>query len=436
MLAKIHNKIIQRLMNGKLYLHLAFGILVCLLLSIFIYLYPASSESWITAYPEKPPERKQLISGILRPQVATDYLSPAPGVIKSISKNVGSFVRKGELILEIDSPDTVSQLIESEVALLKAKDEERFNSSGGQLIEISNARKKYKEQMEEVARSKKRLDESLELFNSGIISRNEFESAETQYKNAQASSEIASIEFNAHSQKNPEHIRISSKLNLRMAEIKFNRSQSIRHGLKIYSNHDGIIYPARKGNNQQKSNEILEVGRRLNQHDPLFVLVKNDQLKFQAEVSRDSVAGLKVGDAIDLLSVQKSSQPGVQSGLTRLKIDSIGYKIADADKKDESINPLMIIEGGLTDSIGFYPYMRVMAYLYFNSPMGLDNLKFFNLPQNYIDWRDGVAYVEVKSDLQEAIKSKALILSLDKSTAWIGVGSVPGTVFQFKRPGD
>ncbi|HPP87064.1 MAG TPA: efflux RND transporter periplasmic adaptor subunit, partial [bacterium] len=111
--------------------------------------------------------QKLELNAELEPNIRSDISAKISGVIQNINVSIGDFVKKGAVIIKLDDDEYRENLKNAEIAYNVAK-----ATYMKQLIETNNLKSNY-------ARAK-------ELYESKLISLENYEAAETKYKSAEA----------------------------------------------------------------------------------------------------------------------------------------------------------------------------------------------------------------------------------------------------------
>lgn len=178
--------------------------------------------------------------------------SEMKGKVKSINFNVGEKVNKGDVLYTLDSED-----LRNDVDLQKSKLQKN----------LEDAKRRYDNEL-------KNLNNMKSLYETGAISKDQFDSAQTSYESTKSSYEQAQKDLNSNS------ISLNSNINDTMIKSPIN----------------GIV-----------SNKNIDVGEMTTTND--FVIVNIDSIIAKTDVSEDVVNEVSVGDIVKVM-VQSNEYVG------------------------------------------------------------------------------------------------------------------------------
>jgi RND family efflux transporter MFP subunit len=188
-----------------------------------------------------------LITGSLKPKEQVDVTSKITGRVQRVYVNVGDFVKRGELIAELEDLELQQQVRRAEAtqAVVKATFEQRQ-------AELTNA--------------KADLERARQLMNDGLISRQEFEAKQTGYRVVQAQVQLTQAQGE----------QALAELN----ELKIRLEQ-----LKVHAPING-----------QVAQRYVDVGALVTPQTPVARIVNLSTMVTMANVPEREVAKLRVGN--------------------------------------------------------------------------------------------------------------------------------------------
>jgi RND family efflux transporter MFP subunit len=210
---------------------------------------------------EMPMERAVTVTGTLAAYDQATVSAKVPGRVQSIAVDLGSVVRKGQLIAQLEQQDYQLRLQQSEAALAQARarvglapdsTDERINPD--ETATVRQARAVLDE-------AKLKLDRSNSLFKQGVISRAQLDASEAEHK-------VALSRY----QDSVEEIRNRQALVVqRRSELEIARQQL--SDTTIHAPFDGMIQERR-----------TSVGEYLGAGTPVVTIVRIDPLRLRVEV--------------------------------------------------------------------------------------------------------------------------------------------------------
>jgi HlyD family secretion protein len=140
-------------------------------------------------------------SGKVIPVRVVDIASPANGVIDSLQVNVGDSVKQGDPLGRIASSELQVQLRTAQAAFLRGQLQDGAELSDGVPTELLNAQRRVLTAKTALSTARAREAESSELYNKGIVSRNDDEAAKSAVTDAQMQLAQAQEELKAAQRK-------------------------------------------------------------------------------------------------------------------------------------------------------------------------------------------------------------------------------------------
>lgn len=220
-------------------------------------------------------EQTVSVTGTLSVYDQTIVSVKVPGRLKEIPIDLGTVVKKGQLIGQIDLQDYQLRLQQAEAALAQARARLGLNPEGNDNPTDPKQISLVRQAQALVDEAKMKLDRTAVLLKQGIISQSDFDSAETAYKVAVSRYEDAIEEFNNR----------RALLAQRRSEVDFARQQLA--DTTIYAPFDGVVQEKR-----------ASLGEFLSASSPIATIVRIDPLRLRAEVPERSASQIKVGQKV------------------------------------------------------------------------------------------------------------------------------------------
>ena len=224
---------------------------------------------------EIPMEQTISVTGTLAAQEQATVSAKVPGRVRAIPVDLGTLVRKGQLLAELEPRDAQLRLQQAEAALAQARARVGLSPDGAdEKVNI--------EQTGTVAQARAVLDEavlkrdrSAKLYQQGVISQAELDTVEAGLKVAQSRYQDA-----------VEEVRNRQALVLqRKSELELARQQLT--DLTIRAPFDGVV--------QQK---IANLGEYLAAGAAVATIVRMDPLRLRAEVPEREAHGIRPGQEV------------------------------------------------------------------------------------------------------------------------------------------
>ena len=218
-------------------------------------------------------ERSISVTGALFPDETTTVSSEVPGRITRITVDFGQFIRKGEVIAELDKQELQLQLERTRAALAQAL--ARVGLEPHQLDvrpETTPMMKQAWNQMED-ARSK--YENATKLVKTGDIAQERFTELEKAYRAREAAFETTRDDLRTQMA-----VIRSLQADVGLAEKRLNDAT-------VIAPFDGIV--------QQK---LVAAGQYIKDNVPIVTLVKTTPLRLRADIPESAVKDVRVGTTL------------------------------------------------------------------------------------------------------------------------------------------
>jgi len=207
------------------------------------------------------------ISGVLTPEKTAAVYGKLSGQASRIAVDVGSKVKTGDVLLEIDAHELSAQLALAEASVATVKQQ-----AAQALVGIDTARTNYDQ-------AKRYLDRLNSLEDRSALSKNQLDDATSKVELTQRALESARLQYKTLSE---------AGLAQAMAQADVVKSQIANSILR--SPIDGVV-----------TNRNINPGELTNPQTALFSIAKIDQLKLQGTVSQDVVGLLSEGSEVQVI---------------------------------------------------------------------------------------------------------------------------------------
>lgn len=242
---------------------------------------------------EHPIERAILVTGSLLPVDRTPVSVKVPGRIESIAVDLGSLVKEGDVIAQLDRSDYELRVRQAEAALGEARARMGLPLDGDDdqvELGMSSRAKEARAVLDEARANRQRIQA---LSGQGILSEAELETATAAFTVAQSRYEEALEEARTR----------EAQLRQRRAEFEIARKQLADTTLRAPFN--GAVQERRAN-----QGEYLTTGA------PVVVVVRVDPLRLRVEVSEREALRVRVGQPV---RVSVEGDQGTYAGqVTRL----------------------------------------------------------------------------------------------------------------------
>ncbi|HYP28296.1 MAG TPA: efflux RND transporter periplasmic adaptor subunit [Blastocatellia bacterium] len=235
-----------------------------------------------------------------------------PGRVRSITVDLGSTVRKGQLIAQLDPADYQLRVEQAEAALAQARARVGLppeGSSSRVVLENTGTVRAAKAVLEE-ARLKRARSE--QLVRQGVLSRAELDSVEAEYKVAESRYQDAIEEV-----RNRQAVVLQ-----RYSEVEIARKQL--SDTNVYAAFDGVV--------QEK---MVNFGEYLAGGAPVVKIVRMNPLKLRVEVPERDARSVSIGQQ---MRVSVEGDPNVYSGRIARISPTLGTESRTLTVEGEVVN--------------------------------------------------------------------------------------------------
>ncbi|HKP86356.1 MAG TPA: efflux RND transporter periplasmic adaptor subunit [Blastocatellia bacterium] len=219
-----------------------------------------------------PMEQVVTVTGTLAAQDQATVSAKVPGRVKTMMVDLGSVVRKGQMIAQLEQQDYQLRLQQADAALAQARARLSLPPVGTDdriEIESTGTVRSARAQLDD---AKVKRDRSATLFKQGVISRAQLDEAEATYKVALSRYQDALDEI-----RNRQAIVVQRRSELELARQQLTDTS-------VYAPFDGVVQEKR-----------ASIGEYLAAGAPLVNVVRMDPLRLRAEVPEREAGHVRQG---------------------------------------------------------------------------------------------------------------------------------------------
>ncbi|HEY3025667.1 MAG TPA: efflux RND transporter periplasmic adaptor subunit, partial [Pyrinomonadaceae bacterium] len=215
------------------------------------------------------------VNGTLAAYDQTTVSTKVPGRLQSISVDLGSVVRRGQSIAQLETSDYKLRVQQTEAALAQARSRLGLSPDGTDDKVSAEQTGTVRQARAVLDEAKLKRERAAKLVEQGVIARAEFDSADAEYKVAQSRYQDAIEEIRNR----------QALLAQRRSELALARQQLADSN--VYSPLDGVV--------QEKK---ASVGEYLPAGAPLVTVVRMDPLRLRAEVPERESRNVRTGQHV------------------------------------------------------------------------------------------------------------------------------------------
>ncbi|MFC6337978.1 HlyD family efflux transporter periplasmic adaptor subunit [Pseudomonas sp. CCM 7891] len=265
---------------------------------------PATVEQW-QAVKVDPLVHQIGLVGKIEPDTTITLIAPFDGNVQANLVEQGQQVDAGQVLLRMDPATLEVQLRDALSAQLKARRtvQEMQDWDSGQLV--SRAKRSLRTAQMSAANTQRKLAESENLFQRGIIPRNELDDLKQQAQQQQLDLAAARSELQQAMDQGQGEYRQIADMELTNATVKYEALHTLLEGKEVKAPFSGIVVPA-PGSSASPlggaaNSAPVQAGSKVNQGQVLFGLANIERLKIVAKVSELDINQLHQGQAVEVM---------------------------------------------------------------------------------------------------------------------------------------
>ena len=223
-------------------------------------------------------EQTVTVTGTLAAYDQATVSAKVPGRVKSIAVDLGSVVRQGQIIAQLEQQDYQLRLQQAEAGLAQARARIGLSPEGADDRVDPEKTGTVRQAQALLEDSKLKLDRAQNLFQRGVLPKAQLDGAEADYKVAQSRYQDAVEEI-----RNRQALVVQRRSELEIAKQQLADSS-------IYAPFDGVVQEKR-----------TSVGEYLAAGTPIANVVKMDPLRLRAEVPERESRNVRLGMNVRVL---------------------------------------------------------------------------------------------------------------------------------------
>ena len=265
--------------NKRKSYNLLIGIIALLAIVIFV-----AIAGYIVSRPEPP-----VIQGQAE---ATEYRvsGKVPGRIEQFYASEGDFVRKGDTLVKIDSPEVKARLAQAKAARSAAEAQKAKALAGTRQEQIAGAYELWQQALVNEDIMRKSFERVERLYGQNVISAQKYDEAKARYDAAKASSAAAESQYTMALNGAREEDKAAAIALVDKAEAALMEVESYLDELYLVSPADGVV-----------SARFPKAGELVGQGSPVMAVTDLDDAWFTFNIREDMLHGLRTGDVLDVM---------------------------------------------------------------------------------------------------------------------------------------
>ena len=258
---------------------------------------------WLAVKPDPLVHQIGLV-GKIEPDTTLTLTAPFDGNVQANLVEQGQRVEAGQVLLRMDPATLEVQLRDALSAQLKARRTVQEMQDWNSSPTVSRARRSLRTAEMTAGNTQRRLTESENLFQRGIIPRNELDDLKQQTQQQQLDLASARSELQQAIDQGKGEYRQIADMELTNATVKYDALHTLLEGREVKAPFSGIVVPAPGNNSSQggaNNNVPVQAGSKVSQGQVLFGLANIERLKIVAKVSELDINQLHQGQAVEVL---------------------------------------------------------------------------------------------------------------------------------------
>ncbi|MCF8032825.1 MAG: HlyD family efflux transporter periplasmic adaptor subunit [Desulfarculaceae bacterium] len=246
---------------------------------------------------EQPLSSSISLSGSIKPFETINLLSPFAGRIMERHFEYGQKVKKGALLLKLETSELELKLRDAKVASIKAEESYQKLLDWKNSDAVLQAQRGLQKAQNDLEVTEQKLQESSMLYKRGIIPLDEYRSLKEQVKNQKISLDTLKDQLRTAKEK-------GSKRNLRVARLQKDNAESKLAKLQKQINRSRITAPVVGvvikpiAGQSSKESKVVEVGYQVSQGQALLALGNLERLSVSTQVGQLNVVKLRPGQKV------------------------------------------------------------------------------------------------------------------------------------------
>ncbi len=210
------------------------------------------------------------------------------GRISQFMAEEGSYVKAGETLVVIESPELNAKMQQAQAARNAAQAQNQKAINGARTEQIQGAYEMWQKSLVGVEIAKKSLDRVKQLYDSGVVAAQKYDEVEAQYKAAVATEKAAKSQYDMA-------VNGAQKEDKQAAQALVERADGAISEVSAYLKETQLVAPI--------SGEISDIfpkrGELVGQGSPIMNIVDLDDIWVTFNVREDLLKDMKMGSEID-----------------------------------------------------------------------------------------------------------------------------------------
>lgn len=237
------------------------------------------------------------LPGILEPLKVVNVVSPLAGKVKERLFNYGDKVKKGQVLLKMDTSEVEVRYREAKAAYMKSLQQLRELEDWKNGSDVRRSRRSLTMSQRTLESQQRTLQDTERLFQKGIIPASEYESAKEQLHNLMLDLKAAQEELKSVLERgSAENVEIA-RLETENARIKFRELKEQMKGATILAPVSGIVILP-DVSKESKDSKTVEKGMSFEQGQAMVLIGDLSGLSVKTKVDEVEISKIKKGQKV------------------------------------------------------------------------------------------------------------------------------------------
>ena len=289
--------------------------------------------NWVYVEPQVLESQIGLV-GTIESAKSAIVAAPFEGYIKDLSFAPGQFVDDGERLLTFDTALLDAQIRDAQMALLKAQLNVKILEDWSRSEEVTRARRAVSNAQTRLDDTEGKLQDTLHLFERGIVARMEVDSLEQQASTQRTDLSAAQAELRTALDKGQGEYRMIADLELANAQAVFDDLQALHTQHQVYAPFPGVILPIESAQGS-KLPPPVQIGMKITQGAPLVEVASLEHVEIVTLVDESDLVRLIEGMPVKITGNGFTNEPlqgciesiGVRSISSETRRGSARYEV-------------------------------------------------------------------------------------------------------------
>ncbi len=237
------------------------------------------------------------LTGNLEPLKLINIVSPFIGKVKDRFFNYGEYVKKGQILIKMDTSEIEIKYRSAKITYIKALQELERLETWKNSPEVKQARRLVTKARFILEAQKRRFQEAKRLYEKGIIPTDEYETAKQELKNAELDFIAAKDELKAILDKgNKQNIAVA-RIEMENAQIRLKELEDQLKKATIFAPVSGIVILP-PSSDKDNSSKIAEKGVSFEQGEVMLCIGDMEGISVKAYVDEVNINKIKKGQRV------------------------------------------------------------------------------------------------------------------------------------------